>query len=56
MAKFEQRVTGVGLNEDLTYYFPAYGELWTVPKILQGWFCTVWGAGERLAEHRVCIQ
>ncbi|XP_066466581.1 complement component C8 gamma chain [Tiliqua scincoides] len=25
VAKFEERVTGVGLNEDLTYYFPAYG-------------------------------
>ncbi|XP_061460037.1 complement component C8 gamma chain [Rhineura floridana] len=25
MAKFEQRVAGVGLNEDLTYFFPVYG-------------------------------
>ncbi|XP_034986152.2 complement component C8 gamma chain isoform X3 [Zootoca vivipara] len=24
-AKFEQRVTGLGLNEDTTYYFPVYG-------------------------------
>ncbi|XP_048369465.1 complement component C8 gamma chain [Sphaerodactylus townsendi] len=25
VAKFEQLVTGVGLSEDLTYYFPTYG-------------------------------
>ncbi|XP_033022275.1 complement component C8 gamma chain [Lacerta agilis] len=24
-AKFEQRVAGIGLNEDTTYYFPVYG-------------------------------
>lgn len=38
MAKFEERVGSAGLNEDLTYYFPNYGEWWTVPQLWRGGF------------------